>query len=183
MVNSFFLLLPFVLSILVIVFLLDVLLTGKTPLVTTPSKSRKKIVQTINLKENDIFYDLGCGTSRFLVELSKIYPASRYIGIDNSPFSYVLSKLRVLFSNFNKSNNISIKYGNFFNFNLSSATHIYIWIYVKDMDKLLNKFNLELKHGTLVYSLDFPFSNKEPKEIIDLGSGNRFGHTLYIYSF
>jgi ubiquinone/menaquinone biosynthesis C-methylase UbiE len=173
-------LIPIILSIILVLFLLDVLLTGKTPLVTTPSKSRKKIINIIQLDKNSIFYDLGCGTSRLLVDLSKSYPLSKFIGIDNSPFSYVLSKLRIKLS---KSKNISIKYGDFFDCDLSSATHIYLWIYVKDMDKLLMKFKSELKEGTLVYSLDFPFSNKEPEEVRDLGRENRFGHTLYIYKF
>jgi hypothetical protein len=51
------------------------------------------------------------------------------------------------------------------------------------VDKLLKKFKSELKEGTLVYSLDFPFSNKEPEEVRDLGKENRFGHTIYIYRF
>jgi precorrin-6B methylase 2 len=173
-------LIPIVLSILVVVFLLDVLLTGKTPLVTTPSKSREMIVNIIKLDKNSVFYDLGCGTSRLLVDLSKVYPSTQFIGIDNSPFSYVLSKFRIKLC---KSKNISIKYGNFFKCDLSNATHIYLWIYVKDMDTLLKKFNSELKQGTLVYSLDFPFSNKESEEVRDLGRENRFGHTLYIYRF
>jgi len=180
MLVNFVLIIFMLLSLIVIAFLLDVLLTGKTPLVTTPSKSREKIINVIKLDKNSVFYDLGCGTSRLLVDLSKIYSLSTFIGIDNSPFSYVLSRLRIVL---NKSKNISIKYGNFFKCNLSNATHIYLWIYVKDMDKLLKKFNVELKEETLVCSLDFPFSKKEPEEVRDLGVENRFGHTLYIYKF
>jgi hypothetical protein len=180
MLVNLVLLISFLLPVIFIVFLLDVLLTGKTPLVTTPYKARKKIINIIKLNKNSVFYDLGCGISSLLVDLSKIYPSSKFIGIDNSPFSYLLSKVSILL---NKSNNVSIKYGNFFNCDLSNATHIYLWIYVKDMDKLLNKFKSEVKQGTLVYSLDFPFSNKDPDKVLDLGSNNRFGHTLYIYRF
>jgi len=167
-------------SVLVIVFLLDVLLTGKTPLVTTPSGSRKKLAEIFQLKENSVFYDLGCGTSKLLVECSKIFPSTKFIGIDNSPFACVLSRLRTVL---NSSKNISIKFENFFKTDLSRATHIYLWIYIKDMNKLLTKFKSELKSGTLVYALDFPFSEKKPNEVVDLGERNKFGHTLYIYKF
>lgn len=180
MLINFVMLILISLSVLVIMFLLDVLLTGKTPLVTTPYKSREKLINIIQLKENSVFYDLGCGTARLLVDLSKVYPSSKFIGIDNSPFSYIFSRIRIMLS---RSKNISIRYGNFFDCDLSLATHIYLWIYVKDMDKLLNKFKSELKSGALVYSLDFPFSEKESEEIRDLGRESKFGHTLYIYKF
>ncbi len=161
-------------------FLLDVFLTGKTPLVTTPLESRKKIIKILELKENSIFYDLGCGTGSLLIECSKAFPSSGFVGIDNSPFSYVFSKIGTRLSG---SKNISVKFGNFFNYDLSQATHIFLWIFVKDMDKLLKKFKSELKPGTLVYSLDFSFSEKEAEKTVDLGRGSRFGRTLYIYRF
>jgi ubiquinone/menaquinone biosynthesis C-methylase UbiE len=180
MVINIFSLVLLLFSLLAVAFLSDVLLTGKTPLITTPLKSRKKIIEILELKENSVFYDLGCGTGSLLVECSKAFPSSKFVGIDNSPFSYLLSKVRTRLS---KPNNISIKFGNFFDYDLSGATHIFLWIFVKDMDKLLKKFKSELKPGTPVYSLDFSFSEKEPEKIIDLGKSNRFGHTLYIYRF
>jgi SAM-dependent methyltransferase len=179
-VINFLLLILLLLSVLVVVFLLDVFLTGKTPMITTPSGSRRKIIKTLVLKENSVFYDLGCGTGTLLVECSKVFPTSHFVGIDNSPYSYFFSKIRVWLR---KSKNISIKFGNFFNSDLSQATHIFLWIFVKDMDKLLNKFQSELKQGTLVYSLDFSFTKKEPEKVIDLGRRGMFGHTLYIYRF
>jgi precorrin-6B methylase 2 len=167
-------------SVLAVAFLSDVLLTGKTPLITTPLESRKKIIKNLELKEDSVFYDLGCGSGKLLVECAKSFPSTRFVGIDNSPFSYVFSKVRTQLSG---SKNISIKFGNFFNCRLSQATHIFLWIFVKDMDKLLKKLESELKSGTLVYALDFKFSEKEPEKIIDLRRGSRFGHTLYVYRF
>jgi SAM-dependent methyltransferase len=179
-VINLILLILLLLSVLVILFLLDVFLTGKTPLITTPLESRRKLIKILQLKENSVFYDLGCGTASLLIECSKVFPSAKFIGIDNSPFSYVSSKIR---ARLNGSKNISIKFGNFFDSDLAQATHIYLWIFVKDIDKLLKKFKSELKSGTLVYSLDFAFSEKEPEKIIDLGRRKKFGHTLYVYKF
>ena len=169
-----------VLSLVPVVFLLDVLLTGKSPLVTTPSRSRHFLKDILSLDDNSVFYDLGCGTGALLVECASRFPCAKFVGVDNSPFSYVISKIRVFLSG---SKNISIKFANFFDINLSQATHIYLWLQVRDMDKLLSKFESELKPGTLLYSLDFPFSQKDPIKKIDLGKDNRFGHTIYIYGF
>ncbi|NMB91252.1 methyltransferase domain-containing protein [candidate division WWE3 bacterium] len=180
MLTAFLYLISIVLCFIPIVFILDVMLSGKSPLVTTPTHARQYLKDNLNLNENSIFYDLGCGTSSLLIKLSSSFPRSKIVGVDNSPFSYLISKIRILL---NRSRNISIEYKDFFNVNLSQATHIYLWIYVKDMDKLLDKFKSELNTGTLVYSLDFPFSYKEPVERINLGETHKFGHTLYIYKF
>ncbi|MBP7785840.1 hypothetical protein KA062_01110 [Patescibacteria group bacterium] len=169
-----------VISTLIVISLLHFLFTGNTPSITSPTSSRKYLLENIGLDEKSVFYDLGCGNSKLLVDLSRNNPTARYVGADSSLVSYIESKLNVLLS---KSKNISIKFSDFFNLDLSSATHIYLWIYVKDMDKLLKKFEKELQGGTLVYSLDFPFTSKEPTETIDLGKENKFGHTLYIYRF
>ena len=169
-----------VLSILPVVFLLDVLLTGKSPLVTTPARSRYFLEDTLKLDETSIFYDLGCGTGALLTECAPRFPYAKFIGVDNSPFSYAISKIRVLLS---ESKNISIKFANFFDVDLSPATHIYLWLQVRDMDRLLSKFEGELKPGTFLYSLDFPFSQKDPTKKIDLGKDNKFGHTVYVYEF
>ena len=78
--------------------------------------------------------------------------------------------------------NIDIRFENFLKSDLSSATHIYLWIYVKDINLLLEKLKKELKKDTIIYSLDFPFNDLNPVETIDLGRKKKFGHTLYIYS-
>jgi SAM-dependent methyltransferase len=173
-----------IISILPTIFILDVLVTGKSPLVTSPPHARHAIRDLLNLNDDSIFYDLGCGTALLLTECSSRYPQVKFVGIDNSPFSYVFSKMRTKVRTvLSGRKNISIKFANFFTVDLSQATHIYLWIYVRDLDKLLTKFETELKPGTLVYSLDFPFSHKEPAKVVDLGKEHKFGHTLYVYDF
>lgn len=163
-----------------VISLVHFLVTGNTPSITSPPYSRKFLMENIVFGEKSVFYDLGCGNSKLLIELSKRYPNIRYVGVDNSLSSYILSKLNVFLS---KQKNISLKLADFYKLNLSSATHIYVWIYVKDMDKLYKKFKKELRPGTLIYSLDFSFTSIQPKETINIGKENRFGHTLFVYIF
>ena len=169
-----------IISILPTIFILDVLVAGKSPLVTSPPHARSAIRDLLDLNAKSVFYDLGCGTGSLLIECASRFPSTKFIGIDNSPFSYVFSKIRTILSG---RKNISSRFANFFNVDLSNATHIYLWIYVRDLDKLLKKFEAELKPGTLIYSLDFPFSHKDPVKVSDLGKEHKFGHTLYIYEF
>ena len=179
----FLILIQFVLIIIsafIVISFAHFLVTGNTPSITSPLSSRKYLLENILLDEKSVFYDLGCGNSKLLIELSRKNPNGKYFGVDNSLVSFLSSKLGVIFS---RQKNIEIKFANFFNLDLTPATRIYLWIYVKDMEKLFKKFKKELRPGTLVYSLDFPFTSIEPKEIINLGKENKFGHTLYIYIF
>ncbi|HNU76201.1 MAG TPA: class I SAM-dependent methyltransferase [bacterium] len=164
--------------VLILVSLFHFLLTGNTPSINTPTSSIKYLSEIIPLDKDSVFYDLGCGNSKLLRSLSKKFKNTRFIGIDNSLISYIFSKIAVLLGNYK---NIEIKYENFLTSDLSSATHIYLWIYVKDINLLLEKLKKELKKSVLIYSLDFPFEKLSPIEIINLGKEKKFGHTLYVY--
>lgn len=172
--------LSFFISLFIVLSLLHFLLTGNTPPISTPKKSVEKIIQYIKLKDSDTFYDLGCGTGKFLFTLSKACPKTKFIGIESSLTTYITA---LFLSIFKVRRNTNIKFGNFFKINLSPATHIFLWIYIKDLDKLILKLKKELKPGTFVYSMDFPFSGIQPSDKIDLCKGKTFGHTLYVYIF
>ena len=168
-----------IISLSIVISLTHFLFTGNTPSLTSPLLAREYLLERISLDKSSVFYDLGCGNSKLLRSLAKKYPDSKFIGVDNSFFSYMFSKLAVSLC---RLKNIDIRFENFLKSDLSSATHIYLWIYVKDINLLLGKLKKELKRHTLIYSLDFPFDDLNPVETIDLGRKKKFGHTLYIYS-
>ncbi len=168
------------LTIIICAYFLDVLLTGKTPLVVTPPKVLKVLSQEIQLKDSSVFYDLGSGTGNTLLYLSNNYPATKFIGIDNSFISCLISRVLMRFKHVP---NITVINKNFFDVDLSKATHLYSWIIVSDMDKLLPKLRKELKPGTLLYSLDFPFTHMSPIKTLDFGNTHMFGRKLYTYEF
>jgi trans-aconitate methyltransferase len=134
----------------------------------------------MHLNESSVFYDLGCGNGGFLINLSKRFPETKCVGIENSVIFYLISKIRVSLSG---RKNIEIRFGDFLKKDVSEATHLYMWIFVRDMDQLLDKFSKELKSGSKVYSLGFTFTNKKPVEIIKVGNGKDFARIIYVYEF
>ena len=151
---------------------------GKHSTISTPSESARDIINNLDLKKGETFVDFGCGL-RVLTKGIKRFPEAYFVGIENSLLAFLISKIRFIFG----VGNVDIKFMNFFDYDISNVDHIYLWIFVRDLDKLKEKFEKELKKGAKVYLLDFPFTGKEPKSILNLNQSAEFGHTLFIYEF
>lgn len=156
--------------------------TASAPFVPIPEEVLPEIVAALKMKEGGIVYDLGCGDGRVLAACFGSEPRASYMGIEKNFFAWVLAKKRFWF--LGNPRNIKILKKNFFHEDLSSATHIFTYLFPKPMENLLPKFQKELRSGTRVVSCDFSFQKKEPVEVIDLRRPkNSLAHKLYIYEF
>lgn len=126
------------------------------PWFITKKKDYDRIAKLANLKRGTIFYDLGCGTGNMLFYLSKKYKIN-CIGIEVSPVLFLYSKIKSLFRG-----RVKIKYGNFFNYNLSKADVVYVFLMPNVYNKLKNKLNRELKNEVKVILAYWPFKKSKP---------------------
>lgn len=185
----YFLYFLYVLTILVELFLLLFLLliafsmfAVGAPFVPADKKVLGEIIKAIDIKENSVFYDLGCGDGRILVECRKKQPGAKLVGIEKFPLPYLVARLNLRF--FNKNTGITIKRKDIFEEDLSSATHVYTYLLPKLMDKLLPKLERELKPGAKLISPEFGFSGKKPSQVIELGEKQgRIIKKINIYEF
>src|ERR1044072_5321981 len=65
---------------------------GQAPFVPTRKSILPDIVRALELKENSILYDLGCGDGRILQSAIKLTPQAKGIGIDHDWFPIMLAK-------------------------------------------------------------------------------------------
>jgi hypothetical protein len=128
---------------------------------------------------SSVFYDLGAGDGRVVLDFAAHYPDARSRGFEIGPLPYLLSRMNHFLK---PRNNVSFNFKSFFKADLSDATHIFIYLFPNTVEKLHEKFKRELKPGTQVISCDFPFRTKEPTEKYVLGGGLS-KHTLYVYEF
>jgi tRNA G46 methylase TrmB len=157
---------------------------NRTPFVTSSNHILSEIEKAMEIKDNSIVYDLGCGDGRILFHLSLSNKNAKYIGIENGTFPFLLSKIGSYINKKRTSNDVSIIRVNFFKQDLSDATHIFTYLYPNVMDDLLLKFDKELRPGTRLVSLSFKFTNKQPLLEVDLRrSKYKLGRKLYIYQF
>lgn len=155
------------------------LFTTRAPYVPIPQYVVDEVKKVMPLKAGDKFYDLGSGDGRVIAGMGAAYPQASAIGVEKSPLPYLLTRFRFWRM---RVKNARTLFKSFFDVPLHDATHIFVYLFPEVMEKLLPKFEAELKSGTRVVSCDFPFKNKEPVETHTAGKGKR-KHTLYVYEF
>lgn len=130
------------------------------PFVPIPDQALSLLKDGDITAEGDAIYDLGCGDGKVLKYMADKFPKATYIGIEYNIIPYLLAKVKT-----RTYKNITIKYGDFFNEDLSGANGIVVYLFPELMDALLPKLEKELKPGALVYSLDYAFTSKEQSAI------------------
>ena len=157
---------------------------AQVPFIPVPLNTLSHIYKALGVKEGSTVYDLGCGEGRVLFYLSKIMPKATYIGIENGPFPLILARARAWWHEKTTGTKIQIINQDFFNHNLSGATHIFAYLYPSVMDDLLPKLDRELTPGTRLVSMSFKFTQRQPQQEIDLHRGRyKLARKLYIYEF
>lgn len=132
-----------------------VLLYG-APYLPTRQKQAKEALDLLNLKEGDIFVDLGSGDGAVLIEAAR--RGLICYGYELNPIVWLVSKIRTL----KFGNQIHIYCRNFWKEPLPKNTKgVFVFLLDKYMPRLDAKLSLELKKGMLV-SYTFAVPGKDP---------------------
>lgn len=153
-----------VFSSFIILVLLTMVISGKSFAPWLPSRSRdlSRIFKIINLKENEIFYDLGCGDGRMVFYAAKNYGA-KSIGLEIGLPMFFFCRIKQWFI---KDKNVVFKYRNLFKEDLSDVDAVYIYGLPDTINcKLKNKFEKELKAGARVISYAFSIKDWIPERV------------------
>ena len=150
---------------------------NSAPFIRIPKNVLPKIVKLLNIEDNSVVYDLGCGDGRVLLECYKHNSKARYIGIERSAIPYALARIKT-----RGINKIKILRGDFLKQDLSQATHLFLYLLPKTMDDLLPKLEKELAPGTKLVSCAFSFSAKQPEKVIEFSNPSR-SRPQFLYSY
>lgn len=135
------------------------------PFVPSNCKILPSVVDALRLTKDSVLYDLGSGDGKILLACHKSCPEATYRGIEMHflPLYIANRAWRKLGS----PANMSFRKGDFFQEDLSEATHIYTYLLPNVMDRLLPKLKKELRPGTRLVSSTFVFSGYPPTEVGD----------------
>ncbi|MFA6406983.1 MAG: SAM-dependent methyltransferase [Patescibacteria group bacterium] len=156
------------------------LIFTRAPFIPSPAEIAPQILSALELDENSVLYDLGCGEGHILRAGSAIQPKAKFVGIERSwlPYFMAIHKSRVGHPN------LKFIRSSFFKCDLADANRVFIYLFPGLMNDLLPKLQRELKPGTRVVSCDFEFKGKQPIKVIDLGRPkNVLGRRLLVYQF
>ncbi|UCE97834.1 MAG: class I SAM-dependent methyltransferase [Dehalococcoidia bacterium] len=106
------------------------------------------------VKPGELVYDLGCGDGRIIIMAARHFGALA-VGIEIDPLRYLWSQIRIRFLGL--SDRVSIKYGNFYKYDLSQADVITCYLLQDTNKKIATKLNRELKPRARVVSNTFTF--------------------------
>ena len=131
------------------------------------------------LSKEDKILDLGCGNAQIIGYLAKLYPECHFFGSDINHILIWWGRWR-----FHNLPNLTLKQENLFNTDISKADKVFVYLFPHMVTALLPRFKQELKPGAKVISLDFPITDYEPTEVIDLTDRHfRLSKHIYIYQF
>ncbi|MCX6821428.1 MAG: methyltransferase domain-containing protein [Candidatus Aenigmarchaeota archaeon] len=124
--------------------------------------SSKKIIEVVldfsDIKKNDVFYDLGSGDGRILIEAAK--KNIKVIGVEQNKFLNWIARRKMERL---KLKNVEIIEGDIFNQDLSKATVIVAYLSISVAHRLQKKIEKEVKKGTRIILVDHSF--KEWKSV------------------
>jgi len=121
------------------------------PYVPSNQKEIEELLKLAGLKPKQLMIELGSGDGRVLRTAVKNYKVQG-IGIDVNP---VLNSWATFLAKRQKLLNIKFISKNIFDYDLSKADAIYLFLMPELIDKLENKFNHEIRPKTIVISHGF----------------------------
>lgn len=153
------------------------------PWVPTWQKDFSRIERLLNLQDGETFMELGCGNGRVCRAIAKCYPSPCkgegmggvcVIGIELSLLQFLVAWIQTKLSGLK---NVSIKFGNAFNQDLSKVDALYMFLMPETYAKIRPKLEKELKSGARVVTYVWPIAGWEADEVDEVEGRQK----IYLY--
>lgn len=118
--------------------------------------------------------DLGCAHAGLLRRLARARPDCRFVGIEHAPLPWLWARLASL-----SLPNLRIRYGDFWQQDLSSFDVVYAFLSPVPMPRLMDKARAEMLSGTLLVSNSFAVPAAIADHVVELD--DRRATRLYCY--
>ncbi len=153
--------LSILLFILIFVWILIPSLYGLPSVPTKPERIQKAL-KLAKLRPNEVLYDLGAGDGRVLFLAAREFGANA-VGLEIGPVQCAIIWLRITASGL--SNQIQIKWENFYKANLSEADVVFVYATSQEVAKLASHLEQQMKPESRLVSISADFPDWEPSVV------------------
>lgn len=136
-----------------------------------------KLLEDMPPDFSGVIYELGSGWGTLAFPLANKFPSCLVIAVENSPFPYLVSKLRGFIFPLK---NLVMQKEDFFQVSLKDARVVVCYLYPGAMSQLKEKFEKELREDSWVISNTFAIPGWKPVKEITLTDCYRT--KIYLYS-
>lgn len=135
------------------------------PFVPTGLDKMKVAIKLLDLKDGDVFYDLGSGDGRTIIYVAKTTNVAKAVGYEKNPVLVIYSRIAALL---NKTSNVEFVRKDLYKADLSECNKLFLYILPAMMKKLEEKIVKEMPKGSIIVSNTFSFPTlKLVKEVDD----------------
>ena len=133
-----------------------------TPWWIVGARESRESLKLAKVTKRDKVYELGSGDGRFIIIAAREFGA-KGVGIEIDWIRHLTAWLKVRL--YNLGDSVTLRRGNFFDYDISGATVVFVYLVPRVLEKLKPKLFKELKKGTRVISYKYKF---EPDKKIKL---------------
>lgn len=132
-------------------------------------------IKLLDIKDDDILYDLGCGDGRLLITSCQLNKLIKCIGIEYDLDIY--NKAIELVNRFELTEQITIIQENVLNINFYHATKIFIYLIPDGIKQLKDKLIDALERDVIIVTYVFSIPDIKPSKVIVYKSSTK----IYLY--
>ncbi|MCH8022941.1 MAG: class I SAM-dependent methyltransferase [Thaumarchaeota archaeon] len=145
------------------------------PFIESPIEVVRRMLQLAKVGEEDLVYDLGSGDGRTVITSCSEFGAQA-VGVELR--ADLVKRSTDEIRRLELTGRGKIIQTDFFNFDLSNATVIILYLNTSTNSRLKPKLEKELRDGTRVVSHDFEITGWKP---LVVSRDNPLGHSIYLY--
>ncbi len=146
------------------------------PFVPTRYEVLDLVFEALQLREDDVFVDLGCGDGRVAVEAARRYPIRASVCVEAR--SDLVERAAKNAREAGVDDRVLVVRGDFFGQPLIGATAVYMYLLTSVNEALKPKLSKELKPGARVATLDFMIPGWKPVKVL---GGSGWQRRVYLY--